>query len=136
MPKALIVLKSPDGVCRAVRCDADGSPDMVGLMLHNHYFTTEKVENLLRLGNLACLESTPEKSLAYARDLKISKGGAEFRNESSLLRYFETRGIDEYCYIFDCRDEKWRCVERGNAPANMLDYFYAKRVAMPLRRMA
>lgn len=133
MPRCLIALKQPNGVCEAVRCDADGYPDSVGLILQNFYRKKEKVEELVKLGSLACLAESLKNTLAYERDFNIIQRGAEFRTEESLMLYFSLRSNARFLYVYDMSKEKWYFTDADSYQlTELLPAMYENRIAMPL----
>ena len=114
-----IGLKNQDGTVDYIYCHWDGYPTNNGFILIEHYDTTDKVKQLLELGNLSVLGSEiGEKQdfdnrstqrdgwcLAYGRDRgesNTSKGNTSFKD---LLR---DDNVD-YLYVFD--GERWECYD-------------------------
>lgn len=102
-----IKIKRTDGTETGIYCHNDGYIEGVGTTLQLAYNTAEKVENLLKLGDLSvlgyytepktrehCFES-PEENIcvAYHRDR-----GEKFR---------QSNGDNEYIYTFDETEAVW-----------------------------
>lgn len=86
---------------RGIYCHHDGYPAGVGAMLRAHYTEPSKVKALLDLGDISALESSPEKSIAYHRDLgeklfpnKVYKG------YEALLIGCRKDFSAEYAYVY------------------------------------
>jgi hypothetical protein len=104
-----ISIKRADGTKTAIYCHYDGYIEGAGVILQLAYNTAEKVEELLKLGDLSTLgyytEANEEKSehnfekpqenvcVAYHRD----------RGES----FNQSSGMREYNYTFDEREAVW-----------------------------
>jgi hypothetical protein len=89
-----IVLARPDGMYVSIYCHWDGYPSHNGKLLLEHYDTQEKVEELIALGDLSTLGSSPvEGTTAYHRD----KGENLRRTESVDIRDHYDQ---EYVYLF------------------------------------
>lgn len=79
---ASITLEKMDGTKTSIYCHYDGYIEYTGVILQLYYNTAEKVEELLKLGDLAQIDETLEKCDAYHRDyneeLKFSCSREEY----------------------------------------------------------
>ena len=88
-----IRIQRTDGTTTGIYCHSDGYTEYNGVMLQLFYNTPEKLENLLKLGDISYLSETPADSCAYCRDR-----GEELR---------QTLQDEEFIYTFNCRDMVW-----------------------------
>ena len=88
-----IAINRKDGTRTAIYCQFDGYIEGVGVTLQLAYNTAEKVEELLKLGDLSVLKYNTESSVAYHRDR-----GEEFS---------QSDGKNEFNYTFDEREAVW-----------------------------
>lgn len=92
--RCTIYIKYEDGSKKGIYCHHDGYIESVGVMLQAFYSTPEKVEELLKLGDLSSLYSTPERCIAYHRD----------RGE----KFHQTIDLDEeFVYMYDNEERLW-----------------------------
>lgn len=93
-----IAIERKDGSRTAIYCQYDGYIEGVGVTLQLAYNTAEKVEELLKLGDLSVLKYNTESSVAYHRDR-----GEEFS---------QSDGKNEFNYTFDEREAVWYVEKR------------------------
>lgn len=105
-----IKIKRADGTETGIYCHYDGYIEGVGATLQLAYNTAEKVEKLLKLGDLS--------TLGYYTEPAAEKGEHNFehRQENVCCAYHRDRGEDyrqsnssdnEFIYTFDERDACW-----------------------------
>lgn len=116
--RSLIGKANPDNTYTYIYCHWDGKPYCVGVKLVENYFTNDKINQLLELGDLSSLgEKIGEKQdfnkfetqvrewcLAYGRDR------GEDGCEAKTIPLDELVNIDhwqEYIYIW--KDNVWKC---------------------------
>lgn len=90
---ASITLEKMDGTKTSIYCHYDGYIEWAGIVLQRYYYTVEKIEELLELGDLSQLGETLEKCDAYHRD------------HGEKLKHSCVRG--EYNYTFRESDGAW-----------------------------
>ena len=88
-----IAINRKDGTRTAIYCQYDGYIEGAGVTLQLAYNTAEKIEELLKLGDLSVLKYNTESCVAYHRDR-----GEEFS---------QSDGKNEFNYTFDERDAVW-----------------------------
>lgn len=64
-----IGIKDLDGSIRSIYCHNDGYLAEVGFALYKHYKTTAVVDELVKLGDISSLSSSPADVIAYHRDM-------------------------------------------------------------------
>lgn len=99
-----IGVRNTDGTVDYIYCHWDGYPENNGKILVNHYQDMDKVNELMKLGDLSSLDMTPEDCVAYGRDRgekNVSVGTTTF---TDFIRHC---GEAEYLYLFD--GEFWDC---------------------------
>lgn len=112
--RSTIGIKNEKGEIKAVYCHWDGYPEWVGRILVKHYDTTEKVEELLALGDLSSLgervkpneneehsfeNPIDDVTVAYHRDRGEALNEARtFNAIGEVMAYFNW---NEYYYIFE-----------------------------------
>ena len=97
--KSTIGIKRLDGSEDVIYCHWDGYISHNGVYLQLYYDTPEKIEKLLKLGNISSLQETIDKSHAYHRD-----GGEKWADGKGY-------GKQEYNYVFDEHDGLWYVTE-------------------------
>jgi hypothetical protein len=120
--RSTIAIKRTNGTFAQIYCHYDGYDAGVGQTLRDYYDSTERVEELMALGDISYLESlltppagsdhsfsNPVKgvTVAYGRD-RGEQGCKvrEFVNESTFTRF---RQLEEYNYLFDAATGRWTC---------------------------
>lgn len=68
--RSRIGIEREDGTVESIYCHFDGYPAHVGKMLLEHYQDGEKIEELLKLGNISSLGAEISEVDAYHRDHK------------------------------------------------------------------
>ena len=115
--RSYIGVKNPDQTVSYIYCHFDGYPEHNGKILTEHYTTMDKVNALMRLGDLSILapeigekqdftDRTTQNSnwcLAYGRDRGETGVGAANGTYNDLINDHDV----DYVYIFD--GEFWEC---------------------------
>jgi hypothetical protein len=116
--RSLIGKINPDNTFTYIYCHWDGHPYSAGTKLVDNYFTNEKVDQLLELGDLSSLgEKIGNRQdfndfgshvsgwcLAYGRDRGEDNCGAKTIPLDELTKVDHWQ---EYIYIWE--DHKWKC---------------------------
>lgn len=87
--RSKIAIRRKDGSFQGIYCHFDGYLNYTGEILDKFYDTTEKVEKLISLGNLAKLGFKPADCFAYCRD-----GGED-------LKFWTNEEQFNYTYVED-----------------------------------
>lgn len=117
--RSYIGVKNTNGTVDYIYCHYDGYPEHNGKILTEHYTTMDKVNALMRLGDLSILgpeigekqdftDRTTQNSnwcLAYGRDRE--EDGAWVRSANSTYNDLINDHDVDYVYIFD--GEFWEC---------------------------
>ena len=129
--RAWIAKEVDNGKYRSIYCHSDGYLSHTGMILLKHYDTEEKLDELLKLGDISLiggvLAPDPTKphnrveqqegvTLAYGRD--IGKKNVETRERSYSAITTETNC--DHTYIFT-RDQKWTFVKLGQQMLEIKD---------------
>lgn len=121
---------------RCIYCECDGYPQYTGTVLTYYYNTKEKIEELLKLGDISLLGEMlappkgcdhsydypmPHVTLAYCRDrdmLKYKKGqarprksGAKFYSLTNKKENFVHQAFVKFAYLYDCNTNEWLTYE-------------------------
>ena len=115
----IIVQHPKSGQYASIYCHNDGYLEHVGKMLFNHYDTLDKVIELVAMGGLSQLDSTPETTISYHK----------WRNEEieiEISPILSDHVNQDYSYLFkegewyvSADDGKWQKLEdalAGNEP--------------------
>lgn len=120
--RSYIGVRNPDASVDYIYCHFDGYPEGVGQILLNHYTNMDKVNALLKLGDLSVLgKEIGEKQdfndyknlnrdwcLAYGRDRGESNISAKTGDYKELI---SDKSVD-YVYVFD--GDYWECFDTYN----------------------
>lgn len=108
--RSTIGIKRSDCTITKIYCHSDGYLEWNGAILQKNYNTAEKVERLLKLGNLSCLG--PEIKPDDPADWGIDK-----TRDSRFCKTYTSRGeewgqvapeqMEEYNYLFDEEEAAW-----------------------------
>lgn len=96
--RSRIGLLRPDGTIASIYCHFDGYLEGVGKTLRENYASTEKVEQLIALGDLSVLDATPETSHAYMRDR--GETGCEARISADEEEFLTIDSGQDYQYLW------------------------------------
>ena len=116
--RSLICIQRGKNKYEAIYCHSDGYLTYNGQMLNDHYNDREKVEKLIKLGNISCLnekidpDPTRPHSFDYSErqdDVTVAYGRdrGEKGQESTLcsMKKLKEWGWIEYIYIFNTKNE-------------------------------
>jgi hypothetical protein len=103
-----------DGSILSIYCHFDGYPDFNGVKLQEHFNTTEKVQELIDLGDISCLWTNGgwnNETLPETGPLPYSGRGEDCppRLDKDLVEYLLPNGCEEYHYVF--RNNQWVCYD-------------------------
>lgn len=117
--RSFIRMELPTGEKRSIYCHYDGYPSHNGAILAKYYNTTEKVKELLALGDLSVLGPKPNPNPEFAHSFGGPKQKdvcvAYHRDRDEELRFSE--GKDAYNYLWNGRG--WFLEDgMGNMPLN------------------
>jgi hypothetical protein len=114
--RSLIGKLNSDNTVTYVYCHWDGYPEHTGAILKHHYTTSEKIDELLALGDLSVLgkeigekhnfidRSNKSWCTFYGRDRNEYK----FACTRSLEYFLEDENNTDYKYLFDL-ENNWKC---------------------------
>ena len=102
--RSTIAIQNLDGTVFQVYCHWDGYLEHNGKILFEHYNTREKVEELIRMGNLSSLAPTIDECVFYKRDKRENGQFAE--RFTDIEEYMEEASFEEVDYIFRA-DDNW-----------------------------
>ena len=121
--RSAIAIVKPTGII-GVYCHYDGYPQGVGKVLHTHYNSIEKVEELLSYGNISALSEKIGRKHNFDRHLDQHQDWCLFYGRDRKEKYQEAKhfgtfeGFEEeyswsdYYYIF--KDNNWRYKKAGD----------------------
>jgi hypothetical protein len=130
--RSYICRENKDGTYTGVYCHSDGYLTYNGAMLMDNYNLRERVDRLMELGNMSCLNpmiepdpSKPHKfddrqegvTVFYGRDR------GEKDQEAKLMSLEEINDPSswiEYCYVYG-KDNRWRYFECGKLQDGLKD---------------
>ena len=115
--RSYIGVKKSDNTVTYIYCHWDGYPEYNGAILAKSYNSPNKINELLKLGDLSVLgefigekqdfeNRTRNTCLAYGRDRGDDKVGAKTAIFEDLIK---DQNVD-YVYVFDGR-ESWECYD-------------------------
>jgi hypothetical protein len=103
--RSRIAIENQDGSVTSVYCHWDGHIKTNGVILNNNYATTDKVEELIALGDLSSLDKTLEKTISYHRNNGEDFNQTPFSDVEELFEDGFRSGV-EYIYCFT-KDGIW-----------------------------
>lgn len=106
--RSKIAIRRKDGSLQGIYCHFDGYLGYVGEILEKFYDTTEKVEELISLGNLTKLGFKPADCFAYCRD-----GGEELKFWNNEEQYNYTYVEDLHYWMVLYRDSSGTRIEES-----------------------
>ncbi len=130
--RSYICKENEDGTFTGVYCHSDGYLTYNGAMLMDHYNSRERVEKLLSLGNMSCLNENIEPDPSKPHSFEERQEGVTVfygrdRNESgqeaTLVKLEDINDPSswiEYCYVYG-KDNKWRYFECGRLSDGLKD---------------
>lgn len=132
--RSFIAKQIGDDEYLTIYCHSDGYLSYNGAMLIDHYNTEEKVDELLKLGDLSCLcqklnpDPTKPHSFDYGerqKDVTVAYG--RDRGETNIeARTYSMEKLDdpqnwtEYVYIFN-KDNGWKYFRSGQSEQGLRD---------------
>ena len=146
--RSLICIQRGKNKYEAIYCHSDGYLTYNGQMLNDHYNDREKVEKLIKLGNISCLnekidpDPTRPHSFDYSErqdDVTVAYGRdrGEKGQESTLCSMQELKDWDwiEYIYIFNTKNEwissGYPLDEFKNVKEDLEDYYKKLGIKRP-----
>lgn len=99
--RSRIGIQLPGGSILSIYVHNDGYYSHHAPILLNHYNTAPKIMELMELGDLSSLSSTPKDCFAYGRDRNEKDVHAQVSSSEPEFR----ESFEEYNYLF--RDGKW-----------------------------
>ena len=123
--RSLICMQIDDDKYKTIYCHSDGYLTYNGAMLLDHYSNKEKLEKLLNLGDISCLNekvdpdpTLPPHSFDYDKRqegvvVAYGRDRGETGIEAKMFTLKDLKDKDswiEYVYIFD-RNGKWKYME-------------------------
>lgn len=101
--RARIGVLKEDGTVDSIVLFQDGYPDYAGGMLARYYTDEKKIAELLALGNLFFLASSPQKCRA--------EQNSTFQTFSSVASYINKSQGDFLDYLYIYIDGEWKYME-------------------------
>lgn len=132
--RSFIAKQIGDDEYLTIYCHSDGYLSYNGAMLIDHYNTEEKVDELLKLGDLSCLcqklnpdptkphsfdygERQKDVTVAYGRD----RGETNIEARTySMAKLDDPQNWTEYVYIFN-KDDGWKYFRSGQSEQGLRD---------------
>jgi hypothetical protein len=112
-------IENQDGSVTSIYCHWDGHINSNGVILNDNYNTTDKVNELIALGDLLSLDVTIDRTVAYARDNGEDLNQKPFSNVEDLFEDGFSGGI-EYIYCFT-KNSIWLVGELGSVNIAILN---------------
>jgi hypothetical protein len=116
--RSRIAIENQDGSVTSIYCHWDGHINSNGVILNDNYNTTDKVNELIALGDLSSLDVTIDRTVAYARDNGEDLNQKPFSNVEDLFEDGFSSGI-EYIYCFT-KNSIWLVGELGSVNVAIL----------------
>ena len=125
--RSYIGVRNTDGTVDYIYCHFDGYPEHNGEILAKHYTNTNKINELLKLGDLSVLgEDIGEQQsfdkrirgccLAYGRD----RGETNTEMKNGDFNELINDMMMDYVYVWD--GDYWECFDTSN-PEQMIDLY-------------
>lgn len=130
--RSYICRENEDGSYTGVYCHMDGYLTYNGAMLLDHYSSKERVDKLLSLGNMSCLQANIEPDPSKPHSFEDRQDGVTvFYGRDRGEKGEEAKAVDleeindpsswiEYCYVYG-KDGKWRYFECGKLNDGLKD---------------
>jgi hypothetical protein len=120
--RSLIGINLNNGITKVIYCHWDGYPEHNGQLLVDNYTSPSAVFDLLELGDLSTLGTTPAGCTAYHRDRNEPYEMVEARDVSTseLVAVGADYGVD-YVYTYN-NEFEWECfrLSGGIVPLDIL----------------
>lgn len=106
--KSTIAIKRLDGSMTKVYCHWNGYIEYNGVILQKYYNTSDKIEELLKLGALSSLgiRANPIGEHSFGKPEKDTTV-AYHRDKGEELSFCENSQEEKYNYVFNCFDGRW-----------------------------
>lgn len=105
--RCLIGRENADRTIDYIYCHHDGYISGVGEDLVNHYNNSKKVDELISLGDLSCLGTTPQATGEYTDDTKycisykeLGEDNTEAKQVQNLSEFLDVRLGQQYIYLY------------------------------------
>ena len=108
--RSKISIENQDKTVTAIYCHFDGSIDNNGRILFDNY-NRESLSELIELGNISSLGTSPDDTIAYHRDRGEDHKFSTYQNVESFFDDVFDMGI-EYVYCLT-KDEIWLVSDGG-----------------------
>lgn len=92
-----------DQTISSVYCHQGGEPEIVGILLRDHY-NKEETLKLLDMGDMSFLGKNIEETNFYNRDRNLDKRECALRNFDTVDEFLKFGPVD-YAYLF--KDDQW-----------------------------
>ena len=116
--RSRIAIENQDGSVTSIYCHWDGHINSNGVILNDNYNTTDKVNELIALGDLSSLDVALDRIVAYHRDNGEDLNQKSFNNVEDLFEDGFSSGI-EYIYCFT-KNSIWLVGELGSVNVAIL----------------
>lgn len=119
--RSRIAIRNADNTFSSIYCHWDGYPSNNGMILRDHYTTTDKVQALIALGDLSSLHAEIGKKhkfearnagcTAYGRDRGEKGKEAQVSADLDELKALTQECGGEWLYVWT--GHGWKCAEGG-----------------------
>jgi len=116
--RSRIAIENQDGSVTSVYCHWDGYIKTNGVILNNNYNTTDKVNELIALGDLSSLYETIDRTISYHRNSGEDLVQTKYNNVEELFEDGFSSGV-EYVYCFT-KDGIWLVNALGSVNVDYL----------------
>lgn len=113
--RCLIGRENSDRTIDYIYCHYDGYIDGVGKDLVENYNNPKKVDELIALGDLSCLGTTPEATGEYTDDTRycisykeLGEDSTEARTVQNLAEFLNVHLCQQYIYLYRNIENKHR----------------------------
>lgn len=114
----------------AIYCHHDGYPEGVGLTLRDHYTTTEKISELMKLGDISSLDDTvgATEVSSYRVWGENNVDADTFGSLMEMLNEYRNRWC-EFGYVWE--DGRWNCHDLHTAQIDLYELVNRDRLVNP-----
>ena len=106
-----IGIANANGTVNSIICWHDGYPDWVGEILSEYYDSVERIDDLLRGGNLRDIDKTVCNCIYDSKNRETDWMQCRPETHRSADEYFRTAGNHSYAYLF--QDGEWKTYKPG-----------------------
>lgn len=111
--RSSIAQVTADGKIEAIYCHWDGYLEGVGTELDTNYTSANKVSELIALGDISSLRSTPEETQSYHKWRGEPIRTYSFNSVAAYLKW--SRNADcEFAYLYNAQDKNWEYNDGDN----------------------